>query len=122
MESPQTLGEHIRKKRLATGLLQKDVAKEIGVSEDCITFWENGRSIPQVRYYPAIIQFLGYMPFEIAGDTLGGRIRWYRLKQGLSHKRLGKLLSVDASTIRSWEENVTVPNSKNFKKLKELIQ
>jgi len=53
-----TIGDHIRAKRLDLGLLQKDVAKLIGVSEDCITFWENGRSKPQKRFYLLIIKFL----------------------------------------------------------------
>ncbi|MGV3598251.1 MAG: helix-turn-helix domain-containing protein [Bacteroidota bacterium] len=43
-------------------LMQKDVAKLIGVSEDCITYWENGRSNPQIRFTQNIIMFLGYIP------------------------------------------------------------
>ena len=43
----RTIGDHIRKKRFDLKLLQKDAAKIIGVSEDTITGWENGRSQPQ---------------------------------------------------------------------------
>ncbi len=45
--------------RLDRGLLQKDVAKLIGVTEDCITNWEKNRSFPQKRYTKVIVQFLG---------------------------------------------------------------
>ena len=56
--NPQTLGEKIRNRRLELGLLQKDVAKIIGVCEDSITGWENARVKPLVKYYPSISSFL----------------------------------------------------------------
>lgn len=56
------LGDHIKLKRKYLGLFQKDVAKIIGVSEDCITYWENRRSEPQKRFYSRITEFLGYTP------------------------------------------------------------
>ncbi|MBK8684321.1 MAG: helix-turn-helix transcriptional regulator [Bacteroidetes bacterium] len=40
------------------GLLQKEVAKIIGVTEDCITYWENGRSKPMKKYQLRIESFL----------------------------------------------------------------
>ena len=53
-----TIGDQIRKRRIQLGLLQKDVARIINVSEDCITYWENNRSSPQKRYKKLILQFL----------------------------------------------------------------
>lgn len=84
--------------------MQKEVAKLIGVSEDCITYWENGRSEPQIQFIPYIIKFLGYMPLEIDISTLGGKIKDYRVRNGLSHKKMGKLFGVDATTIAAWEK------------------
>jgi DNA-binding XRE family transcriptional regulator len=40
-------------------LLQKQVANQIGVHEMTITNWEDNATIPEVRYLPTIIQFLG---------------------------------------------------------------
>ncbi len=57
-----TIGDHIRKRRIELNLLQRDVARQIGVSEDCITYWENGRSTPQRRFVTKIKEFLGYFP------------------------------------------------------------
>lgn len=53
-----TIGDQIRKVRLDRGLLQKDVAKLIGVTEDCITNWERNRNKPQKKYYPILSSFL----------------------------------------------------------------
>lgn len=63
LDNPKTIGEHIKRNRVVLCLTQKDIAKIIGVSEDCITYWENGRSKPQKRYYYKIIELLGYDPF-----------------------------------------------------------
>ncbi len=83
-------------------LLQKDVAKLCEVTEDCITNWEKNRSVPQIKYYPQIIKFLGYLPFRIDSSTLGGKLKSYRYTNGLSKKRLAEILSVDGATISCW--------------------
>jgi DNA-binding XRE family transcriptional regulator len=43
-------------------LFQKDVARQIGVRKCTIMNWETQRTVPEIRYMPAIIQFLGYDP------------------------------------------------------------
>lgn len=45
------------------GLLQREVAQQLGVDKWTVLNWERGKTSPDVRYYPAIIEFLGYNPF-----------------------------------------------------------
>lgn len=120
-ESPTTLGGKIRNKRLELKLLQKDVALLIGVSEDAVTYWENNRNQPQIQYYPKLIEFLGYFPFDIDTSIIGGRIKMFRYKNGLRQRKLGKLLGVDESTISSWERNENTPLEIHMKKLLKLF-
>lgn len=108
-ENPGTIGEHIRRKRMDMRLLQSDVAKILNVSPDCITYWENNRAQPQVNYFPRIIEFLGFLPFELDPSTFIGKLKAYRLRNGLSHKRLGKILNVNATTIWGWESGERKP-------------
>ena len=42
----QTLGEHIRKRRLEQGLFQRNLAKLIGVDEMTIVNWEKEKTKP----------------------------------------------------------------------------
>ena len=56
--NPVTLGEQLRNRRLELGLLQKDVARIIVVTEDSITNWEKNRSKPMKRYHSKILAFL----------------------------------------------------------------
>ncbi|MCB9064118.1 MAG: transcriptional regulator [Chitinophagales bacterium] len=115
------LGDHIRTRRKYLGLFQKDVAEIIGVSEDCITYWENRRSMPQINHYPAIIKFLGYSPSDYTEHELPQRILKYRTEYGLSHKKLGKIIGVDASTISSWERGIHKPNNDKLRLLESII-
>ncbi|WP_299586596.1 helix-turn-helix transcriptional regulator [Mucilaginibacter sp.] len=101
--NPQTLGEHIKKRRIETNLLQKEVAAIIGVSEDSVTYWENGRAIPQVQHYPRLITFLGYYPFIHETKSIAGKLKQVRNCLGLSYEQCGEVFSVHASTIRAWE-------------------
>ena len=55
---PKTLGQKIRKRRMDLGLLQKDVARFVGVVIDTVTLWEKGRKEPSKRYLKRIEQFL----------------------------------------------------------------
>lgn len=63
------------------GLLQKEVAAKIGVSETAVFNWERGTE-PELVHIPRIIEFLGYVPFECPDDLLG-RLRYFRLINGM---------------------------------------
>ena len=58
-----SLGDHIRKRRLDLGLLQIEVAAQIGVTESTVWNWEHGTE-PELIHIPAVLAFLGYIPWE----------------------------------------------------------
>ncbi len=101
---PSFLGGHIKKKRLEQRMYQTDVARLFNVTPDSITYWENNRFEPQVQYYPRIIDFLGYFPFDIDMSTFEGKVKAYRYRNGLSQKYFAKLMNVDPATVARWEE------------------
>jgi DNA-binding transcriptional regulator YiaG len=51
---------------------------------------------------PGIIEFLGYVPFEL-GKTLPDQLEAYRKARGLSRKRLAHIPGVDEGTLWRWE-------------------
>ena len=59
-----TLGDHIRARRIDLGLFQSQVAEQIGVREQTITNWEDNASQPPLEYHLAITRFIGYDPTD----------------------------------------------------------
>lgn len=45
-----TIGDHLRKRRLDLGLLQREVTERLGVGEATVTNWELNRTIPALRF------------------------------------------------------------------------
>jgi len=112
---------HIKKKRVELKLRQVDVARILNTTEDSVRFWETDRAKPQINLAPGIIKFLEYNPYIFEVETLGGRIKHYRILHGLSHKKMGRIIGVDAATISTWETGKFKPDDANLKRLKEIL-
>ena len=61
---PKTLGEHLRKRRLNAGLLQKDVAKLLRVTTSSYRNWETFDHVPKPEVMSRIVKFLGRDPSD----------------------------------------------------------
>jgi transcriptional regulator with XRE-family HTH domain len=120
-KNPISIGEHIRKRRMEMRLTQEEVAKLIGVTTDSVTNWENNRSTPRLNLLPRVTKYLDIIPINLNPDTIGGMIKDYRLRKGLSQKDLGLLLRVNSSSISDWENNICLPNQQNLNKLQDLF-
>jgi len=84
-EKLETLGDHLRRRRLTLKLIQRQVAKQIGVDASSIHNWETNIRTPSLEYIPGIVSFLGYNP---APPPRGGRSGWCRAgRRSGSHRR-----------------------------------
>lgn len=97
-KSLETIGDHLRKRRLDLGLLQREVALLLGSTECSVYLWETNRTSPTFPFLPKIIEFLGYCPVD-PSDTPGRRLLWARLCNGLSQSRMAKAIGVDPNTL-----------------------
>jgi DNA-binding transcriptional regulator YiaG len=107
-----TLGDHLRSRRLDLGLFQSKVAEHIGVDTTTIHNWEGNKSVPAIRYIPAILRFLGYNPFPPA-LTLPERLATVRKMLGMSQRNLAEFLGVDPGTLQGWEAGQHEPIGRN---------
>ena len=98
----KTLGDHLRKRRMDLGLLQREVALQLGVDPMSVNSWEVGRTVPQVRFIPAVITFLGYDPHP-EPVSFAAWVTQRRKALGFSRRRLAAELGVDESTLSRWE-------------------
>ncbi len=69
-ENPQTFGEHLRKERIDAGLQIKELAAEIGVTQDSVINWELRGMTPRgwrmdalKRVLPGVVE--GKRPVEL---------------------------------------------------------
>ena len=118
----QTIGDHIRKKRLDLKLLQQDVADRLGVTESTLLNWEHNRSTPTLRYLPQVITFLEYDPFDTSPANLGDRLFKYRQNKGLSQKELAKQIGIDPSTLSRLESDQGKIFNSTMAKIKLFLQ
>jgi len=105
---PQTIGDHIRRRRLRLKMLQGEVAGQIGVDTTTVFNWEANTARPEIRYMPAVIAFLGYNPLPEANGW-GERLVRRRTSLGLSQKEAARRLGVDPSTLARWERGEREP-------------
>ena len=105
---PQTVGDHIRKRRLGLKMLQREVAEQLGVEKTSVFNWEANTSAPEVRFMPAIIDFLGYDPLPQA-NTLAEHLVRHRTSLGLSQKQSAEHMGVDQGTLAKWEQGKREP-------------
>jgi transcriptional regulator with XRE-family HTH domain len=106
-----SLGDHIRKRRLGLGLFQHEVARQLGVDESTVLKWESNESQPAVRQIPGIIKFLEYNPFP-AAKSLAENLKQSRQVLGLSQRLMAKQLGVDPTTLGFWERGERIPSKK----------
>jgi DNA-binding transcriptional regulator YiaG len=62
--TPQTLGEHLRKKRVDMQLSMTQLAKMlgIGITDTAIEKWEKNQNRPTEEHRKLIVEFLGFNP------------------------------------------------------------
>ena len=107
---PETLGEHVKKKRLLLRLTQKVTAHRLKVSQSSIIHWEHGDFQPsRVTTVYRIIEFLGYDPLP-KGETIPERLRQKRRELGWGQRELATHFGVDRCTVTAWEGGGTIMN------------
>ena len=99
-----TVGKHLKKRRLDLGRRQEDVARELGVFQGALRSWKRDRTHPEIRYWPAIIRFLGYDPHPVPG-SIGEKIAAARRQLGITQEVLAARLGVSSPTGFGWENN-----------------
>lgn len=116
----RTLGDHIRKKRIDLGLLQRDIARMLGVSKAVVWQWETNYTSVQTYLIPRVVEFLGYTPWG-APMNFGQWFQMVRRTLGLSRKRLGRYQHIDESTLWRLESGKSEPTRQTEERLRALL-
>ena len=117
-----SLGDHIRERRLDRGLQKKQFARRLCVDETTIHNWEDKEVVPAIRFIPRIIRFLGHDPTDSCGpQSLAERLKVQRERLGLSQKRLAALLRTDQSNLAGWEMGAHRPTKRSMDLISQFL-
>jgi transcriptional regulator with XRE-family HTH domain len=97
------------------GLMVKDVARLVGATPQSVAAWERGR-MPDTDRMPAIIDFLGYAPWDPRAP-LCIRLRSARRALGLTQVRLAFLAGMDPTQVADWESGRHAPSDSSVSRL-----
>jgi DNA-binding XRE family transcriptional regulator len=101
-DRPETLGDHLRKRRLDLGISQRELAERIGVSKWCVENWERNRVQPSRTLARELRGFLG-IEVPAHPTPLAGRLMELRRSRNLTHAQVAGLLGVHRRTVIRWE-------------------
>jgi transcriptional regulator with XRE-family HTH domain len=62
-KEPNTIGGHLRRRRLQLRIFQPEAARRLGVSMVSLSRWECDKVLPTVPHHAGIAGYLGYNPF-----------------------------------------------------------
>lgn len=120
-EEPQTVGNHLRNKRLILQLEQTQVAELLGLNYRTYASWEIRGVKPDWKYFPKIIQFLGYNPFQ-PDTTISGKVKMCCILKGVSKLELSHLLGLDVRRLKDWEDGISKPKPEVQKRLRQILR
>ena len=81
-EHPQTIAEHIKRRRCELGISQLELAKRLDACVYTVITWECHDCQPSFALWPGLMDFLGYDPYG-EPKTLGECLSWLRRPNGL---------------------------------------
>jgi transcriptional regulator with XRE-family HTH domain len=117
---PETVGEHIKRKRFANGLTQKQAALFIGVDAYTVLNWEKSKTTPSPKDFPGIVHFLGYVPLPNP-VTLAERLYYLRCIKGWSIKEAGRAAGIHEETWGYWERGQNPPQKRMREKIEQFL-
>lgn len=127
-----TIGEKIKKYRLAKNLKQIELGDLIGASRWTISEYEANKAIPSFDHRVKMAAVFEISPselypeheddyFNFISGNFGAKIKNIRKSLGITQADLSKIIGIRAETISCWESQRKIPSMKNYNKLIDLL-
>ena len=116
--NPESLGQHLRSKRLLLNLTQAQVAEQLGTIREQYERWERDEIAPVASFWPRLLRYFGKYPLAVTSPA--DWVLQARRVNGLSQFAFGRAIEVIAKTVRQWEHGETEPPIPLLEKIKVL--
>jgi len=110
------LGDHLRAKRIESGLTQKQLCTQLGCGHLSLGQWELNQHQPSIRHIPKIVEFLGFDPFPEPTDPVA-KLRKIRMLNGWNYKKTATMVGVDPCSLTAWERGEHHPTKDSLVKI-----
>ncbi|QYN53085.1 helix-turn-helix domain-containing protein [Lactobacillus panisapium] len=110
----------IKELRKSHGLSQTELAGETGISNQAVSFYENGKRQPKIETWQKLADYFNVSTSYLMGlnsNSFGNRIKELRIKHGLSQDDLAKVTGLTRQAISNYENNERTPNKEIWEKL-----
>jgi transcriptional regulator with XRE-family HTH domain len=97
-EVPQTLGQHLKRRRRELDLLQREAAERMGIGKETYANWEKDKTTPVASQFRPVVTFLGYDPSSPPA-TLKERVVAKRRALGVTFDQVANHLGWDSGTL-----------------------
>lgn len=99
-----TVGQHIRARRVHLQLTRREAAARLGACSNSVLNWEKDQQLPEVRFWPSVIQFLGYdlIPASVIPSE---RIEQQRRQLGWTYAQAARFIGVAVHTLLRWKDS-----------------
>ena len=94
--SPETLGRRIARLRLAKTATQERLAKELNVSPQAVSKWENDINYPDISLLPDLARFLGVSVDELLSGASASAQESVAAQESAAEKSVAEVISIAA--------------------------
>jgi transcriptional regulator with XRE-family HTH domain len=140
-KQPETIGGHLRRRRLQLKILQREAARRLGVSTVSLSRWERDAVYPTWPMQPRIKDYLGYDPFtdpalghpggnkpprvaflsSSSHINIGQRIVAECIKARRTRKEFAQNLGISPKTIWNWSVARRKPSRAVLQRIAKLV-
>ncbi len=103
-------------------ITQEEAALRLRVNAWTVHNWETGQRKPEIRFIPALVEFLGYDPEPVEEGTLAGRLVAKRRELGLSQRAAARSLHIDPGTWAGWELGARIVRGEHRRKMEGFLE
>ena len=105
--SSETLGRRIARLRLARTATQERLAKELNVSPQAVSKWENDINYPDISLLPDLARFLGVSVDELLSGASASAQESVAAQESAAEKSIAEVVSVAADELAEIVEEPT---------------
>ncbi|MFO1486366.1 MAG: helix-turn-helix domain-containing protein [Verrucomicrobiaceae bacterium] len=116
--NPESLGQHLRSKRLLLNLTQAQTAEKLGTIREQYERWERDEITPVASFWPKLVCHFGRYPLTVTSPA--DWVLKARRVNGLSQYALGRKIKVIAKIVREWEHGKTEPPAPMLEKIRAI--